>query len=357
MTMRPLIAAILFLAAANAARADKLVLIAGGGEETGNGPAVKAKLSQPFGIDLDKAGNFYLVEYLGGRVLKVDPKGMLTRIAGGKNGAIGDNGPSLDAAFNHMHSLAVTPDGAIYVADTGNNRVRKIDPKSGLITPFAGSGTKGDAKPGGRALDADLGGIYCIAFNADFSRLYLTDLDNRRIRVVDMKTGMIDTVAGNGKKGVPADGADAKTAPLFDPRAACPDRKGNLYILERGGHALRVVDPAGKIRTVVGITGKAGNTGDDGDARNATLSGPKHLCVDLDDNVLIADSNNQVIRKFTPKDGKIVRIAGTGKKGDSKAGGDALTVPLNEPHGVHVDAAGTIYVVDSMNHRVFRIEK
>ena len=226
MTMRPLIAAILFLAAANPARADKLVLIAGGGEETGNGPAVKAKLSQPFGIDLDKAGNFYLVEYLGGRVLKVDPKGMLTRIAGGKNGAIGDNGPSLDAAFNHMHSLAVTPDGAIYVADTGNNRVRKIDPKSGLHHPLRRQRHQGGrqaGRPGARCRSwRHL--LHCV--HADFSRLYLTDLDNRRIRVVDMKTGMIDTVAGNGKKGVPADGADAKTAPLFDPRRRLPRSQG-----------------------------------------------------------------------------------------------------------------------------------
>jgi sugar lactone lactonase YvrE len=164
-------------------------------------------------------------------------------------------------------------------------------------------------------------------------------------------------VAGNGqKKGVPADGADAKTSPLVDPRAACVDRQGNVYILERGGHALRVVDTSGKIRTVVG-TGKAGNTGDGGDARKATLNGPKHLCVDLDDTVIIADTANHVIRKYTPKDGKIIRLAGTGKKGDSKDGGDPLKVSFNEPHGVLVHPSGTMYIVDSMNHRVFRWEK
>jgi sugar lactone lactonase YvrE len=352
-----LTAAILLLAATNAARADKLVLIAGGGTDADKVLATKAKLVQPFGIDFDKAGNFYLVEMPGGRILKVDPKGILTHIGGtGKKGNSGDGGHALDASFNGMHGLAVTPDGTIYIADTWNNRVRKIDPKTGIVTTFAGTGKKGDAKSGGAAIEADLGGIYCVAFNADFSKLYLTDLDNRRIRAVDMKTGVIELIAGNGKKGIPDDGADAKTAPLFDPRAACVDRQGNVYILERSGHALRVVDPKGKIRTVAG-TGKPGNTGDAGDARKAALNSPKHLCVDRDDNVIIADSANHVIRKYMPKDGKIVRVAGTGKKGDSKDGGDPLSVSLDEPHGVYVSSAGTLFIVDSLNNRVFRWDK
>ena len=338
------------------ARADKLVRVVGGGTQENNCPATDAKLMDPFGIDFDKAGNFYLVELKGERVLKVDPKGHFTILAGtGAKGNSGDGGPARQATFNGMHSLAVTPDGTIYVADTLNHRVRKIDPK-GIITAFAGTGKKASTGIGGPALQADLGGIYCLAFDADFSKLYLTDLDNRRIHVVDMKTGILHHVAGNGKKGVPLDGADAKASPLVDPRAACVDRKGNVYILERSGHALRVVDADGKIRTVAG-TGKPGNSGDDGDALKATLNGPKHLCIDFDDNVLIADSANHVIRRYTPKNGKIVRLAGTGKQGDSKDGGDPLHVSLNEPHGVYVHPNGTHYIVDSLNHRVFRWEK
>ena len=110
--------------------------------------------------------------------------------------------------------------------------------------------------------------------------------------------------------------------------------------------------PHGTFRPAVARFLKAG-----GDALKATLNGPKHLCVDLDDNVIIADTANHVIRKYTPKDGKIVRLAGTGKKGDSKDGGDPLAVPFNEPHGVYVHPTGTLYIVDSMNHRVFRWEK
>ncbi len=336
--------------------ADKLVRIAGGGAQDNNVHATQAKLMQPFGIDFDKAGNFYLAELQGERILKVDPKGNFTILAGtGKKGNSGDGGPALQATFNGMHSLAVTPDGTIYAADTWNNRVRMINP-AGKIAAFAGTGKKAATGDGGPALRADLGGIYCVAFNADFSKLYLTDLDQRRIHVVHMRTGIIELVAGNGKKGVPQDGADARTQPLVDPRAACVDRQGNVYILERSGHALRVVDAARKIRTVCG-TGKPGNTGDGGDATRATLNGPKHLCVDLDDNVIIADTANHVIRKFTPKDGKIARLAGTGKKGDSQDGGAPLSVSFNEPHGVYVHANGTLYIVDSMNHRVFRWEK
>lgn len=354
---RSLLCVSILLLSASAVRADRLVRIAGGGEGADKVPATQAKLNQPFGIDFDKAGNFYLVELLGGRVLKVDPSGLLSVVAGtDKKGNTGDGGPAFQATFNGMHSLAVTPDSAIYAADTWNNRVRRIDPMTGFISPFAGTGTKGVTSDASPATKADLGGIYCVAFNADFSRLYLTDLDLRKIHYADVKTGTLHHVAGNGKKGVPLDGTDAKTAPLVDPRAACVDRKGNVYILERSGHALRVVDPQGKIRTIAG-TGKAGNSGDGGPAARAALNGPKHLCVDRDDNVILADTANHVIRKYTPADGKIVRLAGTGKKGDSKDGGDPLAVAFNEPHGVFVHPSGTLYIVDSMNHRVFRWEK
>jgi sugar lactone lactonase YvrE len=341
---------------ADESRTGKLVLIAGNGKHEQNVPATEAKLNQPFGIGFDKAGNFYLVELAGQRVLKVDRKGVLTILAGnGKKGNAGDDGPARMATFNGMHSLAVGDD-ILYLTDTWNNRVRKIDLKTGSIAAFAGTGKKGYEGDGGPAARAHFGGIYCAALNPSGDRLYLADLDNRAIRAVDLKTGIVERVAGNGRKGVPRDGEDARTAPLIDPRAVAVDRKGNVYILERGGHALRVVDVTGKIRTVAG-TGKSGNKGDGGDARKATLNSPKHLCIDRDDSVLIADSSNHVVRRYTPGDGKIVRVAGTGKKGQSGKGGAPLEVSLNEPHGVYVRADGTLYIVDSMNHRVFRMER
>lgn len=336
---------------------DRLVLVAGGGTGTADVPATKAKLDGPFGVDFNAAGEAFLVEISGHHVFKIDAQGVLRHIGGtGAKGNSGDGGPAAQATFNAMHAVAVDAAGHILVADTLNNRVRKIDATTGIITAFAGTGAKGDKADGIPAVEAVVGAIYCIAFNPDKTKLLLTDLDDRKIRAVDLKTGLISTVAGNGQKGIPVDGAVATEAPLVDPRAACADAAGNIYILERGGHALRVVNPAGKIRTLIG-NGKAGSVGDGGEAKSAQLNGPKHLCLDREGGLLIADTENHVIRRYTPQDGKIERLAGTGKKGATGVGGPPLQAELFQPHGVVVDAHGTLYISDSGNHRVLKIER
>jgi DNA-binding beta-propeller fold protein YncE len=328
--------------------AEKLVLVAGGDRG--------GELRGPFGVDADRAGNLFIVEISGHRVLKVDGKGTLSTVAGtGQKGDGGDGGPGAKATFNGMHNLAVAANGDLYLADTWNNRVRKIDSKTGVITPLAGTGQKGFGGDGGLALKAQFGGVYCVALDPKGEYLYVADLDNRRIRAIDLKTNVVRTVAGNGQKGIPQDGATATEAPLVDPRAVAVDATGNVYVLERSGHALRVVSPDGKIRTVVG-TGKAGAAGDGGDALKASLNGPKHLCVDAQGNVLIADAENHLIRKYVPKEGKIVRVAGTGKRGSTGVGGDPLRAELSRPHGVFVHATGAIYIVDSDNHRILKID-
>jgi DNA-binding beta-propeller fold protein YncE len=354
--MLVVLAGILLGMAATPARAQKLVLVAGGGDKSGPDPATECKLVGPFGVDFDKAGNMFIVELSGGLVHKVDPKGWMSTIGGTdeKKGNSGDGGPATQAVFNSMHSLAVLPDGNLCIADTLNNRLRKIDVKTGIVSALAGSGKKGFAGDGGAALKAEFGGLYCVALDPKGENLYVADLDNKRIRKIDLATGLVTTVAGNGQKGVPKDGADAVNAPLVDPRAVAVDKKGNIWILERSGHALRVVDAQGKIRTAAG-TGKAGLSGDGGDALKAQLNAPKHLCIDLDGNVIIADSSNHVIRKFLVGEGKIVRVAGSGKKGSAGVGGDPLAIEMNEPHGVFVHASGTLYIVDSNNNRVLKL--
>ena len=203
---------------------------------------------------------------------------------------------------------------------------------------------------------AEFGSVINVALDPQGKHLYLADIDNRRVRMIDLASGIVTTVAGNGSKGVPADGTDAKSAPLVDPRAVAVTAKGEIYILERSGHVLRFVDAEGKIRTVAG-TGEAGFSGDGGNARQATLRGPKHLCLDRDGNVIIADTDNHVIRKFLPRENRIVRVAGSGTKGSAGIGGAPLEIELNQPHGVAVDREGSLYIVDSYNDRMLKIER
>ncbi len=349
------IGAMALLAGTRLAFADRVVLVAGGGTATGASPATEARLNTPFGVDCDATGRLYFVELVGQRVCRIDPHGQLTVVAGtGQKGYTGDGGPAALAQFNGLHNLSISPQGDVYLADTWNQVVRQIDPKTGLISTVVGTGEKGFSGDGGPAVKAKFGGIYCATVSPSGDHLYLADLDNRRIRVVDLKTGLVDTVAGNGKGGVPTHNAPAREQPLVDPRAVMADQAGRVYVLERGGHALRVVDAAGLISTVVG-TGKKGHTGNGGPAIEATLSGPKHLCLDRDGTILIADTDNHSIRRYDPRTGKIDRVAGTGKVGTGGVGGPPDTVELNQPHGIFLHPSGDLYISDSHNHRILKI--
>jgi DNA-binding beta-propeller fold protein YncE len=332
------------------------VLVAGGGDGADGTDAKTAKLIQPFGVDFDSDGRTLIVEMAKGERLRlIDAKGRLITLAGteGKKGNDNDGGVALDATFNGMHSLTVGP-AAVYLADTWNNRVRFVT-WNGRVFAFAGTGEKGFSGDGGPADKAKFGGVYCVCFDPDKKNLYITDLDNKRIRKVDMKTQVVTTVAGNGGKGVPKDGEDTLKQPLVDPRAQAVDKDGNIWIVERSGHALRVVDAKGKIRTVAG-TGKAGMG--TGKALEAAMNGPKHLCIDRDGTVLIADTENHRIVRFNPKDNTLTLVAGTGKKGKSLGDGDPLKAEFNQPHGVNVHPkTGDIYISDASNGRVLKIER
>jgi DNA-binding beta-propeller fold protein YncE len=293
-------------------------------------------LNEPFAVDFDAAGRMFIAE-MGGNRVSVWDRGRLTPLA---------------TPFTGPHHLLKGPDNVIYVADTWSNVVRRVDPSTGTVTRFAGTGQKGFSGDGGPALDAQFGSVFAIAIHD--GTLYIADLDNRRIRSVSLSTGMVRTVAGNGEKGVPKDGADAKTQPLVDPRAVAVDATGQIYICERGGHALRVVDASGRIRTVAG-TGEPGFGGDGGPALKATMSGPKHISVDADGSVLITDTENHVIRRYRPDSGIVERVAGTGTQGAAGLDGPPDQLQLNRPHGAF-RYKGALYISDSENHRVIAID-
>jgi hypothetical protein len=313
---------LMFIGIAPLALAQKVTVVAG-------------DLASPFGVEHDAKGNLYIIEYTHS-LRKLMPDRKTEVVCGnGKKGDGGDGGPAKDAQLNAPHAIAIDDDGNVFIADSLNHKIRRIDAKSGVITTIAGT-TRGFSGDGGVAEKAQFAGIYCIAFNADKSKLVITDLENRRIRVMDMKTRVMSSIAGNGSKGVPKDGAAATDAPLVDPRAADMDSRGNVYILERSGHALRVVNAEGKIRTLI---------------PPGTIKGPKHLWIDRNDDVIIADTDNHRIVKWNAKESKLMPLAGSGKAGMS-----VEPLVLNQPHGVYLDAKGAMYISDSKNNRVVKVE-
>lgn len=337
--------------------AEKAVLVAGGGTGGDGTPAARARIVQPFAVDFDSKGTIYFVEMNGGERLRmIDIEGNIHTLAGsGAKGA--ENGVGLKSSFNGMHNLAVCPDGRIFLADTFNNLVRVYDQKTTRVSTLAGTGSKGNNGDGGPADKAEFSQTICIALNQKADTLYVTDIGNRRVRTIDLASGKVSAFAGNGKKGEPKDGEKAAEQPLQDPRAVAIDGKGNVYILERGAHVLRVVDKDGRIRTVAG-TGKAGKGGDGGPARQAAMNGPKFLFVDTDDSVLIADTENHQIRRYVPGKEVMELVAGTGTKGKGGLDGDPLKLELARPHGVsRHPKTGELYIADSDNQRIVKIVK
>lgn len=336
-----------FVAGQGAADGAEVEFVVGGymQSEGGSWDAERSPLKNPFGVDFDSKGNMYVVELGGGRVHRIDASGSLSRIAGdGSKSYTGDGGPAIDATFNGMHNGAVTSDDQLLIADSWNHCVRSIELANGEIDTIIGTGKEGYSGDGGQARDATFNFLMCISLNRNRDLLHIIDLKNRRVRNVDLNSGLISTVAGNGEKGIPKNGSKASQSPLVDPRAVASDADGNLYVLERGGHALRVVRPDGTIHTVAG-TGEKGHQ--DGPALEATFGSPKHVCTDDSGRVYIADDQNGAIRRYDPKTNRVETILGQGN-GDAK-------IRLLHPHGVCYHD-GTLYVVDSGNHRIMSVK-
>jgi streptogramin lyase len=323
------------------------------------GKATAAQLNQPFHCDLDGKGNLYVAEAFNHCIRKIDLKtGVITTVAGtGAKGYTGDGGPATRATFNEPYAVVVSPTGDLYITDRLNAAIRKVDGATGVITTVAGTGKPGTSGDGGKATEAPLNEPNDCFLDGQ-GGLLIADVRDWRIRRVDLKTGLISTFAGTGRvsgavnRSAIGDGGPAAKAVIVGARAVCVDGQGNTYICEREGHAVRRVDAKGIITTLAG-TGAKGFA--DGEAK-ATFNGPKAIRCDSQGNVYVVDTENHAIRKIDRKARQVTTIAG-GHQGTGGDGGDALKAGLYRPHGCVIDEDGTLYIADSENHRIRRVGK
>ena len=316
------------------------------------GPARQATLSWPRGVAVDGAGNLYIADTGNGLIRKIDSTGTITTVAGGGGlGSGGDGGPASQAQISSPTGVAVDGAGHLYIADRSSNRVRKVD-STGTITTVAGTGEFGFSGDGSPATQAEINSPYGVAADGA-GNLYIADRGNERIRKVD-STGTITTIAGTGERGFSGDGGPATQAWVNSPDSVVVDGAGSLYISHRNNNRVRKVDSTGTITTIAG-TGERGFGGDGGPASQAQINCPEGVAVDGAGNLYIADSGNQRIRKVDST-GTITTVAGTGEHGFGGDGGPASQAQISSPTGVAVDGAGNLYIADAGNHRVRRVD-
>ena len=328
--------------------------LAGNGEEgySGDGGlAAQAGLALPTGVAMGPDGCLYLADMGNHRIRKICD-GRITTVAGKDTaGYSGDGGPAAQASLNEPRGCAAGADGSLYIADSMNNRIAKVD-AAGVITTVAGNGTTGYSGDGGPAVEARLQHPYGMAVGADGS-LYIADTKNHCIRKVD-RAGIISTVAGRTGRGrYYGDGGPASEARLNEPYGVTVDADGSLYIADTLNHRIRKIDPDGIIATVAG-DGVRRYGGDGGPAVKAGLNSPTAVAVGADGSLYIADMNNRRLRKVDP-DGVITTVAGTGGAGSWGDGGAATGAAVGRPRGVAMGADGSLYFADAENHRIRKI--
>jgi len=285
---------------------------------------------------------------------QAEPGGVIRTVAGtNTRGFSGDGGSATSAAFDQPRAAAVGPDGSVYIADTFNHRVRRVDP-AGAVTTLVGTGQPDFSGDGGPASAATLHWPHGVAVDPNGAALYIADSANHRVRRVDLATGVIATVAGGPAPGFRGDGGPATAALLEDPKAVVAAPSGDLYIADSGNERIRRVDRTGTITTIAG-TGATGFAGDGGPATAAAFDGPRGLALDGAGNLYVADDNNDRIRRIDPA-GIITTVAGSATEGFAGDGGPAVAAQLNHPRGVAVDGRGFVFIADSMNHRVRMVD-
>ena len=325
--------------------------VAGDGAATyyGDGsPAIHAALNSPQGVAVDASGDLFIADSDNYRIRKVGTNGIMSTVAGdGENGYSGDGGPATGASMTQPSGVAVDAFGNLFIADTYNLRIRKVS-TNGIITTVAGDGDYGYSGDGVQATNASLYYPEGVAVDAN-GNLFIADTSNQRIRKVGTN-GIISTVAGNGDYGYSGDGGQATSAGLYYPMSVTVDDLGNIFIADTDDHRIRKVGTSGVINTVAGDA-NYGYTGDGGFATNAAMTYPYGVSVDKVGNLFFVDSDNERIRRVGT-DQIITNFAGNGSTGFPGDGGASSQAHLSMPSSVAVDAPGNVFIADSSNDRI-----
>jgi streptogramin lyase len=336
------------------------------------GPARDAQMNEPRMLTFDGAGTMYIVDTFNQVVRRVGADGVITTVAGHSGGYVprndsdckadfhGDGGQATQATLSCPHSAAVAANGDLYIADSANHAIRKVDHVTHVITTVVGQGGhNGSTGDGGPATEAKIDGPKGVLFDRDWDMI-ITDSGNDKIRRVDAATGIITTIAGTGVTGESGDGGPATQARLTEPRTMALAADGSLLFTEPRLNRIRRLDPSGIITTFAG-TGKAGFSGDGGPASRAQLNFNRGVAVDGAGTVWIADSLNQRIRKVDAA-GIITTAAGSGRtcyttpENSCGDGGPATAAGFATPRALEFDEAGNLYVADTFNSRIRRID-
>jgi len=392
------------------ARTGMIRTVVGSGEagwSGDGGAAVAARLNEPKAVALDHDGNLLIADSENHVIRKVDRRsGLITTVAGctsshdspltvmnraavpptddplseGSSSAeaafvqqsdlsgtvryvvngvgstkrfAGDGGLALDALLNFPTAIAADAEGDLYIADTMNHRIRRVDARTGRITTIAGVGLPRFGGDGGPSVAAGLNEPAALVVQG--ARLYVADQSNNRIRMVDLRTGVITTVAGTGTATFNGDGRPATEAALAGPSGLTIGTDGRLYIADTFNGRIRAVDPAtGIIETVVGDGGEYRYQGEM-EASSPSLSRPSGIAVDLEGNVFMTDSDNHLVRRWDRVAGRIDRVAGTGNANYGGDGKTPLEASLNYPFGIVMGQENHLFVADTFNHRIREI--
>ena len=335
--------------------------IAGTGHPENNGDAglgTEINVGHPFGVELGPDEALYITEITNHRVLRLDlDTARLTTVAGcGRQGYAGDGGPATEAELNEPYEVRFDADGNMFFVEMQNHLIRRVDRKTGLISTVAGTGERGYGGDGGPALKAKFNNPHSMVLDGR-GGLYVADIGNHRIRRVDLDKGTVESIAGNEQRLLPQDGQVASGNSVLGPRALYIDGR-TMWVALREGHSVwKLGLDSGRWAHVAG-TGEKGFGGDRASAKTAKFNGPKGIAVGPEGHVYVVDTENQAIRKIDTKTGQITTVAGGGpqQQGGAGDGGPATQAQIDRPHGICVGPDGAIYIGDTSNHRVRRVK-